>query len=310
MFFKMIPTQTREDWEKARNQLAADFRIGGSTIADILGLGFNTPYALAQKLLHHTKTPSTERMEIGTALEPALLDLLSTRTGVKFHKPDCIYQSEEHPVAIASLDGISEDGQTIAEIKVISYESSKRGAWGEEGTDQIAFKYLCQVQWYMGVMGAKRALVGALIAGSEFKIYEVAFDADLFEVMIKRAEMFVENLKNGILPPVDGSENASVAIARQFPRSSGDLLPASEEDFSLADEIKVISEQIKELEAQKAERENLLKLKIGEAEGIAGVVTWKTQERSSLDTTLLKKEMPEVVGQYTKISSFRVLRFK
>jgi predicted phage-related endonuclease len=38
--------------------------------------------------------------------------------------------------------------------------------------------------------------------------------------------------------------------------------------------------------------------------------TWKTQESTRIDTTALKKAMPEVAEQFQKTSSTRVLRVK
>ena len=37
-------------------------------------------------------------------------------------------------------------------------------------------------------------------------------------------------------------------------------------------------------------------------------ITWKTQERSTIDTTRLKKEHPEIVEKFTKTTTSRVLR--
>jgi predicted phage-related endonuclease len=39
-------------------------------------------------------------------------------------------------------------------------------------------------------------------------------------------------------------------------------------------------------------------------------VTWKAQSRSSLDSKALKEAHPDLAEQYTKTSSFRVLRIK
>jgi predicted phage-related endonuclease len=36
--------------------------------------------------------------------------------------------------------------------------------------------------------------------------------------------------------------------------------------------------------------------------------TWKNQERSSIDTTKLKKEQPEMAEKYAKTTSSRVFR--
>jgi len=51
---------------------------------------------------------------------------------------------------------------------------------------------------------------------------------------------------------------------------------------------------------------------IGECEvlqcGDEKLASWKSQTRESLDLKALKKDKPELFDQYSKVSSFRVLR--
>ena len=67
----------------------------------------------------------------------------------------------------------------------------------------------------------------------------------------------------------------------------------------------------KDFEKEKKAIEQYLKLQMQNYE-IAYVgdrkITWKKQERNSIDTTRLKKEHPEIVAGYMKTTTSRVLK--
>ena len=80
--------------------------------------------------------------------------------------------------------------------------------------------------------------------------------------------------------------------------------------FSRYDEIK---SDIKDLEKEKGVIEQILKEEMKEAQrGTVGdrVVTWKAQERVSIDSKKLKEELPEIAEKYSKKSSYRVFKIK
>lgn len=75
-----------------------------------------------------------------------------------------------------------------------------------------------------------------------------------------------------------------------------------------------IKAQEKELKAQIAEREDLLKIKIGSYSAMqAGgntLFTWKAQSSSRFDSKAFQAAHPDLYRQYTKTSETRVLRLK
>ena len=67
----------------------------------------------------------------------------------------------------------------------------------------------------------------------------------------------------------------------------------------------------KNLEKDKKTIEQYIKLQMKEYEiAYSGErkITWKTQERNTIDTTKLKQEHPEIVAQYMKTTTSRVFK--
>lgn len=73
----------------------------------------------------------------------------------------------------------------------------------------------------------------------------------------------------------------------------------------------VINSYIKELEAEKKYIEDYFKIQIGEYEtAYIGdrKLTFKNQSRNTIDTQRLKIEQPEIVKEYTKTNTSKVLK--
>lgn len=117
--------QGSEDWLEWRKK-----GIGGSDAYILMG---DVPYwATPADLLAEKKgrkyRPATERMLRGTRLEPTARELYIARTGT-FITPVCVI-SDMHPWRRASLDGISDDGTLIVEIKCPNDAAHKRALEG------------------------------------------------------------------------------------------------------------------------------------------------------------------------------------
>ena len=75
-----------------------------------------------------------------------------------------------------------------------------------------------------------------------------------------------------------------------------------------ATELMELKRMKEELDAEIAALEDKIKAHMGDAEQVtAGAfkITWKTVTSSRLDTTALKKAMPELAAQYTKTTTSR-----
>jgi putative phage-type endonuclease len=150
-----------------------DWRMGhvGGSQAAIIKMGdehrYSSPVMLWKLMTNRIKDEiidpkQRERMDRGHRLEPIARDLFITRSGI-YVAPACF----EHPYyrfAGASLDGISEDGRVMAEIKAPGKENHDIALKGE-----IPEMYYIQIQWQFAVTGAEEA-------------YYVSYDPDTYPV--------------------------------------------------------------------------------------------------------------------------------
>ena len=108
----------------------------------------------------------------------------------------------------------------------------------------------------------------------------------------------------------DGSSDYSKTLDKLYKDSKSEVLILFEAEKVL-DRYDEVVRLYKDFEKEKKAIEQYLKLQMQEYEiAYAGdrKITWKTQERNTIDTNRLKKEHPEIVEKFTKTTTSRVLR--
>ena len=163
----------------------------------------------------------------------------------------------------------------------------------------------------MAVTGATHCYVAVLIGNEELVIHKLDRDDDMIEEIMKLEEMFWNNCILGDeLPMPDGSSDYSKTLDNLYKDSKSEVLILFESQKVL-DRYDEVVRLYKDFEKEKKSIEQYLKLQMKEYE-IAYVgdrkITWKKQERNTIDTTRLKKEHPEIVEKFTKTTTSRVLR--
>lgn len=267
-------------------------RIGSSQIAALVGLHpFKTPIQVFREATEpeYQQEPN-EMLEIGTLLEPVVLELYGRRSGKEWESGWTL-TPERWPFAVATPDALAySTAETDAADLIVEAKTCMGFAadgWGEPGTDQVPPAYLCQTQWQMGIgrehgLPIKGADVPVLIGGFDFRVYSVPFDEALFGSLLEAAERFwTGHIKTGVPPPVDGSDAYADFLKDRFPKDRAPLLAAT-------DEHEEMMRALREAEAAKKSADHLYELTrnrlrnaIGEAEGIegaAGRVTWKANK--------------------------------
>ena len=125
--------------------------------------------------------PPTERMRLGTALEPVARALYENATG-KLVRSAGLHPHPKHPKALAAspdgvvLDSRGRDTKTLLEIKV-----------GQERTPYLSNAYLVQLAVQMACCGAQKVDFVAMHAGThEFTVTTVERNRSLEDVLIKQ----------------------------------------------------------------------------------------------------------------------------
>lgn len=240
----------------------------------------------------------------GTVMEPILLAEFSKRTGKEAKPCPFMFQSVEYPFMLADLDGIvkESDGSTsIVEIKTAN--SFAVSDW----SDGVPVQYYLQVQHYMATVDLAKTYLCVLLGGNEFQIHEIDRDEETIKNIIALEYDFWQMVINKTQPEVDVQSGEALNV--MYPEANNTSVMLADEADSIIDDyinIKVIDDDIK---AKKAELENKLKAMLGQAElgkSKAGfTVKWSNSTSKRLDTTALKKAVPELVAKYTKESTTR-----
>jgi putative phage-type endonuclease len=282
--------------------------IGGSDASVICGVNrWKSPVELWMEKTN--KLPYQEAGEAaywGTQLESLVRNEFTKRTGIEVIEAKQLLQSEDYPFMLANLDGICEHtnfGKCVFEAKTSS--AYRESEWREAIPDE----YVLQVQHYLSVTGYKGCYVAVLIGGNSFRWKFIERDEELIEMLIQLEAEFWDCVQSDVPPSLDGSEASVKFLLQRFPDSVPESkieLPANATE--LIRQYDEACEQLKQIEEQKQEAENLLKQMLGDNEtGIAGdrVITWKSVSQERFDNKTLKAEHPTLYKKYANKSSFR-----
>lgn len=278
--------------------------IGGSDVAAIIGLSpWTTPLDIyEQKLGIALPSEETEAMYWGTALEPAIRQAYSDKTGYLVKKPETAFVHPKYSFMRANLDGIVLNDNRIAEFKTAS--TSK--GWGEPGTDEIPDYYLTQVQHYMAVTDRPVCDVAVLVAGRDFSIYTVEADKELQEQLIEIEAEFWQKVEKRTPPEPTNYEEFQKIRKQRFPETG-----SIEADSEV---IEIVKQYLDADAEEKAitERISGLKQKIAELLGdnnaftLNGkkLVSWRRGATCKrLNQASLKTKYPQIFEEFTTVST-------
>lgn len=206
--------------------------IGGSDIAAILGV---SPWRNVVDLWMDKITPRVENGQNaaakrrGSRMEPYILDMIREEHGLNIVACNQRYIDAEFGYMAAEIDFEYLDEETgqveNGEIKTVHPFKAKE--WGEVDTDQLPLHYVAQVQYGMGVKGARRCRAFALI-GDDLKAYQVERDDELITAMRERAaEFWTEYVLPQVQPPLDYEHKDIIeTLQRLYPGTDGTVIPA------------------------------------------------------------------------------------
>jgi len=269
--------------------------IGGSDAAAVAGLSpWKTGFEVYLEKIGELTTDETDDMRRGTLLEPAVRQMYADETGRSVVKPTAMIRNTKLPFALGNLDGIA-SGNIIFEGKT----SRTRQGWGEPGTAEIPFAYLCQVQHYMAVAELGRADVAVLFGDFEFAIYPVDADAEFQTLLMEQEAEFWKCVERRIPPePISHDD-----IKRRWPRHVTASVVATVDDLAVARVLNVVRDRIRTLEEIKDQAEAILKASIKDAEGLhvgnQTLCTWKSVKTNPrFDAERFRSEHPDLYQQY------------
>lgn len=250
--------------------------IGGSDIAAIMSQSrWKTPYRLWCEKTGKIEVPDLSNnpaVEMGTRLEQFVAELFAEKTGKQVRRQSKMYQHPQYPYMVAHIDRLITNSDELLECKTCSAYKL------EEWENKIPKEYVLQVIWYLGITGRKKGWIACLIGGQKFDYKSIEFDAELFNLMVEKAQKFWEQVQNGV-PPVILPDDAEI-LGEVYSEHSEDMIESQELNDRVAyvQELKMhrdeINSEIKEIETE-------LKATIKDKMGIMTdtyKVTWKNQK--------------------------------
>ena len=252
-----------------------------------------------------------ERMMWGQRSEAMIAEEFSARTGKKLQRCGML-RSNEYPFMIADVDRLVIGENAILEIKTTA-------AWNKEDWEDnsVPDNYILQGLHYLIVTGAETCYFACLLGGQKMVIrelhredYEEDIDA-LIEAERNFWEKYVEPKR---LPEVDGSEVCKAVLQKLYKGGDDEALDLDGSIDAEIDNLMDLKAQIKKLETMALERENKVRLIMGDHEyGRSPKYNVKFSSqytRTSFDSKQFAKDYPDLYERYKRVSNYRMLRIR
>ncbi|MDE7246341.1 MAG: YqaJ viral recombinase family protein [Lachnospiraceae bacterium] len=306
--YEKIPTgdMTQEEWLRLRKT-----GIGGSDAGAVCGLN---PYSSAMKVFYDKTSGDVEEQEseairIGHDLEEYVAKRFTEATGLKVRRSNYMYRSKENPFMIADVDRFVIGEDAGLECKTASAYNADKWADGN-----IPLHYMMQCYHYMAVTGKRVWYIAAVILGQAFIYRKLVWDEGLIKDLIKAESDFWHNhVLTGQIPPPDGSRACDEVIAQYFHTAKKtaaiELVGFDEKLERRRDILKTIAE----LETEKKQIEQEVKLFMGEHELARSEhyrISWGNVDSTRLDTRRIREERPEIYQDYATVSHSRRFEVK
>lgn len=317
---KIMSTITQESDEEA--WLAARTHgIGGSDVGAICGVSpFSTPRQIYMKKTGQFEdavepgTAAMDRMHFGHMLEPVVADEYAIRSGARLKVINATLSHKDHPWALANIDRliVDENDNPIGVLECKTTGEYMNDNW-EDG--DILESYLYQLNWYLWILGLDKGVMACLVGGNKYYYYEMFRNDDLLNnIIIPQARDFwFDNVKKLVEPALAANDKDMINEKYSKTRVKAEIILADDTANELAKTIMDCKAKIKELKATQDEAETRIKDKLGENEfGYTTdyTIKWSPRVRNAVDSSLLKKNYPDIHAAVMKATEYKVLLVK
>jgi predicted phage-related endonuclease len=307
--------------------------LGGSDAAAVMGLSpWATPVELWQqktgrKPKEVPDAAARKRYARGHALEPFIRDMVICKLqdqGMQVELLACNerYTDPEHGFLSCEIDfelrlsgvvligdqEVTFDREHI-NVDAKSVSGFARKKWGPEDTEDVPIEYAAQFMFGLMLTGRRYCLVAALRSFDDVDIYWTVRDDETIAAMRPKLVTFWVDHVLGDTPP---DPMVFDDIKSLFPLDNGQATEADERTAGMVARLRDVKAQLKALESL----EESLTFEVGlfispnsrltfEGQDIA---TWKAQQQRRIDEKALKEARPDIAAEFTKTTTFRVLR--
>jgi predicted phage-related endonuclease len=309
--------------------------LGGSDAAAVMGLSpWATPFELWQQKTGRVRRAEPDaaarrRYDRGHKLEPFIRDMAidkleSLGLHVELLACNARYRDPDHDFLSCEIDfELRLTGSTLIGDDLVQFDGEHvnadaksvtgfaRKKWGEVDTEDVPIEYAAQFMFGLMLTGRRYCLVAALRSFDDVDIFWTVRDDETIAAMRPKLVRFWTDHVLGDTPP---DPMVFDDIKALFPLDNGEAVEADERIAGMVDRLRGVKSQLRSLE----DIEESLTFEIGlfispnarlTYQGVE-IATWKAQSQRRIDEKALKAERPEIAEEFTKTSTFRVLRIK
>lgn len=300
MSTQIIRPKNREEWLSYRQS-----GIGSSEVATILGLNpWETPYQLwRRKKGLDTGKEETFAMKAGHYLEDAVSMFWHDETGrdiIKRSAIDWIIVNPDKPYMRVSPDRTYwlSDSRKSSDKGILECKTTQMRI----DEDDLPKHWFCQVQYQLGVAELTQGSLAWLCSGREFGYKDIALVPDFFAWIEEEVTKFwVDNIQGNVEPD---AQSVADVLLKYNRHTDGKVIEISDDIFTACNDLKALKERIAELDEQKSELEEKIKLGFGDAEAISyggqTIATWKAPKPSEkFDAKAFAKAHPDMAKEFT-----------
>jgi len=243
-------------------------------------------------------------LRFGSFAEEFVASEYSRATGFELLHDESIYIHPQHSYMSAHMDRFVMEVGSSSPTRILECKTASpftASEWGEVGSDEVPMSYLCQCIWYMAITGIDKTDLAVLFGNSDFRIYEIARDQALEELVIAKATTFWnEYVLKDIPPPVQSEADCQTLFSKGDPAKS---IEAKEETLELTKRLQLLNREIDIREEEISSIKQSIMNQMGEAELLAyqgrTLATWKAPKPSfRLDSKRFELEHPELASNY------------
>ena len=299
MSYELLPefVQDSPEWHEARTHF-----LGASEVAAILGL---SPWQTALSVYRTKRGVPNEIPEnlayFGHALETPIAQWIRDRhPEVGPVKDGISIRSIEYPWLSATPDRLTDDQGWLIPIELKTSSAFSTRAWADGVPDYYRIQSIVQ----QGVIGAAYGWLAVLHGGNTPELFRIAFDADVWEQIVRiTGEWWETHIVGRVEPDPMSMVEIEAAKTNTGNMIDGDerLLTAWYLDGLERSTYKGAEQQI---DAVKAAYKELLS--ITGADGLTyggkALYTWKrSKDVPSFDKAQFETDHPELVQKYTRV---------
>ena len=281
--------------------------IGGSDIGAILGLSkFRSPLEVwMEKTGKESKQKDSLPLRFGSFAEEFVASEYARSTGSELLHDQSAFIHPLHSMFCAHLDRlVLGDGLNCAPTKILECKTANpftSGDWGEIGSDEVPMTYLCQVAWYQAITRIGQADLAVLFGNSDFRIYAIARDLELEELIVQKALHFWnEYVLKDTPPPLQNEADCHTRFSKGNGAKS---VEARLETIDLAKRLHHLNSEIdvREEEISLIKQHFMSQMQKAETLTYQGkiIATWRAPKPSfRLDSKQLELDHPTLASTY------------